>query len=135
MKALTIKQPWADAIVHGEKRTENRTWLAPSRYIGTRILIHAGLTGDRRAALSGVRPGPDVRGAILGVATLASCHFDGDGCSENCATWGQRDVFHWQLVDVAALVAPVPAKGKLGFWTPTPDAIAAIEAVQAEVAW
>lgn len=38
MKALSIRQPWAWAIVNAGKRVENRTW--ETRYRGP-ILIHA----------------------------------------------------------------------------------------------
>lgn len=43
MKAITVKQPWATLIVEGIKDVENRTWSCPEKYIGQRILIHAGM--------------------------------------------------------------------------------------------
>lgn len=54
MKAITIKQPWASLIVtpdpdnfgFGIKPIENRTWPCPKKYIGERVLIHAGLSVD-----------------------------------------------------------------------------------------
>ena len=42
MKALSIQQPWAWAILHG-KPVENRTW--PTRFSG-QFLIHAGKKFD-----------------------------------------------------------------------------------------
>lgn len=42
MKAITIKQPWASLIVHGIKDIENRSWACPKKYLGERVLIHAG---------------------------------------------------------------------------------------------
>lgn len=93
MKALTIRQPWASAIAHGTKRTENRSWPVPAKHLGTRILIHAAAAEDRTPRLSsdvpveltkGIGVWPDTRSAILGVATLASCHFD-----EGCCTPGE----------------------------------------------
>src|SRR5690554_1369660 len=42
MKALTIKAPWAQAIVYGTKRIENRTWKPHADVIGKRIAIHCG---------------------------------------------------------------------------------------------
>lgn len=132
MKALTVKQPWANAIAHGSKRTENRTWPAPAKHLGTRVLIHAGAAYDPMGRFiidrDDLDSWPDTRGAILAVATLASCHFDGDGCSENCTAWGQRQVFHWKFADVSQLAIPVPAKGALGFWAPGASVLAAIEA-------
>lgn len=46
MKGLSIRQPWVEAILHGDKRVENRDW-AGCRYRGP-ILIHAskGCTRD-----------------------------------------------------------------------------------------
>ena len=41
---LSVRQPWAWAIVHGHKPVENRTWTAEFR---GRLLIHAGLTWDK----------------------------------------------------------------------------------------
>ncbi len=38
MKALSIRQPWADLIIRGEKRIENRKWK--TNYRG-HVLIHA----------------------------------------------------------------------------------------------
>ena len=43
MKTITTKQPWASLIVEGIKDVENRTWKCPEKYIGKRILIHAGM--------------------------------------------------------------------------------------------
>lgn len=51
MMALTVKQPWAWAIVHSTKRVENRTWPPPDKIIRQRIAIHAGATFDRSALL------------------------------------------------------------------------------------
>lgn len=41
MKALSIRQPWAWAILHAGKSHENRTWTA--RYRGP-LLVHASAT-------------------------------------------------------------------------------------------
>lgn len=136
MRALTIKQPWADAIAHGEKRAENRTWEPPKKHRGTRFLIHAGAAYDLmgrfiidRAELD---TWPDTRGAIIGVATLQSFHAAADGC---CAPWGEPNVYHWVLTDVIALPEPVPAKGALGFWTPTEETVNAVLRQETGVAW
>lgn len=133
MKALTIRQPWADAIVHtdhprwGRKRIENRTWDLPGAHVGARILIHAAKTGDRKALLAGVLPGPDARGAIIGTAVLTGAHFAGVACQiRNCGPWAFPDTYHWQLDDVIALDEPITAKGRLGFWTPDSDVLTAV---------
>lgn len=43
MKALSIQQPWAWAILYGGKDIENRTW--PTHYTGS-FLVHAGKKFD-----------------------------------------------------------------------------------------
>jgi hypothetical protein len=136
VKALTIRQPWADAIAHGPKRIENRTRRTNVR---GPILIHAGATtyaAVGRLAIEEITGGnpdtvwPGTRGAILAVASIVGCHI-GNGC---CQPWGQTQtlrsepqIWHWELADVIALPEPVPARGALGFWTPTDDVLAAVE--------
>ncbi|MEW2069015.1 ASCH domain-containing protein [Streptomyces sp. NPDC007346] len=140
MRALTIRQPWAAAIAHGSKRTENRSWPVPAKHVGTRILIHAAAStyaaiGRLRVIeITGIEPDaqwPEARGAVIGVATLAGCHFD----NECCTPWGMDGFFHWELTDVAALPEPVPAKGALGFWTPSEETVNAALGQETGVAW
>ena len=124
VRGLTVRQPWADAITHGTKRVENRTWPAPARLAGARVLIHAGAAYDRHAVLD-TTGWPDTRGAVLAVATLTGCH-PATGC---CRPWGDRaPAWHWQLTDVHRLLVPVPCRGALGLWTPTPAVLAAVTA-------
>lgn len=130
MKALTIRQPWAGAIVHQTKRVENRSWKLPAGMHGARILIHAGAQLDRRARIYG--PNLGVYGAVIGTAVLTGCHYD-TGRQPCCSEWAFEDTYHWTLADVVALPEPVPAKGALGFWTPTPDVTAAVQAQLAKV--
>lgn len=44
MRALSIRQPWAWAIIHGGKDIENRTWATKFR---GRFLVHASNVFDR----------------------------------------------------------------------------------------
>lgn len=135
MKALTVRQPWADAIVQpgdDPKRTENRT--RRTTYRGP-LLIHSALTEDRNALPAEMVAGwPDVRGHVLAVVELVGCHRAEGRC---CGRWGFADCWHWELADVRPLPVPVPAKGQLGLWTPPAEVLAAVEAqfVGMEVAW
>lgn len=78
MKALSLWQPWADAIVHGLKRIETRSWS--TSYRGP-LLIHAArrMPPPRRGEFADLyeilRNGGRtrdqlVRGAVIGVALL-----------------------------------------------------------------
>jgi hypothetical protein len=144
VKALTIRQPYADAIVQPSdlaKRIENRGWPLPARHVGVPVLLHAAAAPERKPVLPdawdighlyGVRP-LGLLGVILARATFTGCHFDDDGCDGNCAAWGFRETYHWRIADVTALPEPVPAKGALGFWTPPQDVTAAVRAQLAGV--
>lgn len=134
IRALTVRQPWADAIAQPSddpKRIENRT--RRTNYRGG-LLIHAGLGVDVGALPPEMTADwPDQRGAIIVVAELVGCH----QAAKCCKPWGFPDCWHWELADVRPLPRPVPAKGRLGLWIPDPDLLAAVEAQYPEmdVAW
>lgn len=143
MKALTVQQPWAWAIVHGGKNIENRTQLWS--YRGP-LAIHAGVQWSARGINSPlIHDAWDQHGdfthtpnehdaftfgAILGVADLVDVHPDA-GC---CRPWGEsayiehggkerRRVVHLVLEDPRPLAEPIPCKGALGLWTPPADIV------------
>ena len=80
MKALTIRQPWANAIIYLGKDVENRSW--PTRFRGP-VLVHAGMLWgpSERAHLAGVRriagdfdwPETPLLGGIIGVVDIIDC--------------------------------------------------------------
>lgn len=123
--ALSVRQPWAWAIIHAGKDVENRSWQAVNHGLRQRgrIAVHAagGMTReeyeDARDFLStlGVGcPGPaDLeRGGIIGSVEVA------DVVSRSDSRWffGPRG-----LVLRDPTPCPfVPAKGALGYfkWTP-----------------
>jgi hypothetical protein len=73
--ALSIKQPWAALLVHGQKVIEVRQWPAQRR---GRILIHASRTPDERPEAWGHVP-PELEqaarqlGGIVGAGDLIDC--------------------------------------------------------------
>jgi hypothetical protein len=125
MRALTVRNPWAWAIVHGGKDVENRaqTW----GYRGM-LAIHAGAGWSREGELD-LRCGraynaaagqpPFVFGAIIGVANLIDVHRATEGCCVSQwadASYNGSKATHLVLTDRQALRQPVPAKGVLGLW-------------------
>jgi ASCH domain len=116
IRALTVRQPWASAIAHADKRIENRTWTTPHR---GPVLIHSAAKPDqhatRYAPMTAIVRGLQLDlGAVIAVARIVDCHSD-DG---ECAPWAMPGHFHWRLDRVAALPLPVPATGALQLWTP-----------------
>lgn len=124
MKALTVRQPWADAIAHQTKRIENRSWKTNYRGL---VLIHAAAAHDPHAVIYG--PRPDERSAVIAIAEIDDCHYSEDG--KCCGPWGEENIYHWHLTEVRTLDKPVPAKGRLGLWTPSKELLAEVNQQQA----
>lgn len=141
MKALTVRQPYADAIAHGAKPVENRTKPLPPKYAGVPVLLHAAkdphatrITAADLAQFTStaITDWTDTRSAIL-----AQIRFRGSHLSSNdtwcCRPWGQVPtriqpvVWHWEIDQVIRLHQPVPAIGALGFWTVPDDVLAAVQ--------
>ena len=115
MKCLSIRQPWAWAIIHGPKRIENRSW--PTRYRGP-LLIHAGQSrtslGDEENSL------PDlpayshlVYGAIIGCVVLSECL-----SVEKCGELGPfvEGPFCWLVGEPVPFIEPITYRGVLGLF-------------------
>jgi hypothetical protein len=102
MKAITLKQPWADLIVYGGKNVENRTW--GTDYRGPLALV-AGMGVDAEA-VNGLQLVGQVFASrcVVGVVDLVDVHEHGeDGCGDRCLLWsefcpfGLRTIKHWVL--------------------------------------
>ena len=66
MKALSIRQPWAEMIVTGKKSIEIRSWRPVRMELPQKILIHAGKKVDR-GAFSTAGVGQSLaKGAVIG---------------------------------------------------------------------
>ena len=123
MYALTLYQPWADAIIHCGKRIENRFWKPPTRVMGQRIALHAGAHIDRdgRCKLqdSGFSlPAKVVTRAIVGTVIVADC-IDSEqqipkDQLEQLIWWSGP--YGWLLKDVHELPEPVPCRGYQKLW-------------------
>lgn len=126
MRALTVRQPWAWAIVHGGKDVENRSRNLAGSYRGP-VAIHAGLTHEKDTQAGQVHreahgtevPTELVFGAVIGVVDLFSVHHDSDhGRGYACSSWAIAGDWHLMLANPRPLADPIPAKGRLGLWTP-----------------
>lgn len=137
---LSVRQPWAWAIIHGGKTVENRVWRGVPRLTPpVPLAIHAGRTPHpegltdprvaaaiRRAGLADVEAAMPL-GAIVGLVSLIDMHQD-RGC---CRPWGESvidgRVTHLVLADPRPVSEPIPCRGRLGMWTPSHDLAALIQ--------
>lgn len=123
--ALSVRQPWAWAIIHGGKDIENRSPAAVMHGMKPgRIAVHAskGMTRDEYQdaaefmALFGVicpPPADLVRGAVIGAVTVTEI------VKSHPSPWwmGPRGL----VLANATACEPIPASGALGYfrWQPS----------------
>lgn len=115
MKTLSVQQPWAELIVAGRKKIENRTWS--TNYRGP-LLIHAGKSRNWLAQVNADDLGIDVAtltfGAIVGVVDLTDC-IPPSTPSEWDADPFASGPYLWVLANARRLT-PIPCVGKLGLF-------------------
>lgn len=121
MKALTICQPYAEMILRGEKRIENRTW--PTTYRGP-IYIHAGKNRSWwDEEVDSKRYPRAAWGAVVAVAKLINCV-----TIESIQAGRYDDIYPWALshthangpwcwvLDSVSPIGPWPWKGAQGLF-------------------
>ena len=138
LPTISVRQPWARAIIEGVKDVENRTWPCPEKYIGQTVFIHASkapvhddeetspvLNAIHRARFRWPHHSPDAIqegalydfkrglalhvGGIVGIVTITGCVRD------SASPWAEPGSFHWLLADALCLEFH-PYKGRLGFF-------------------
>ena len=113
MKALSIKQPWANMIADGEKTIETRTWSTPHR---GPLLIVSSKKPDLENFPEMSRLGNGPYGCAVAVAQLVRCRpmeaedVDEAGC--DC----YPGAIAWLLDDIRRIEKPFPVKGGLGLY-------------------
>jgi hypothetical protein len=155
LPCISVRQPWAWALVVGAKPIENRArTYRPIKHSG-QVGIHASKASDEedfhdpriRAALAErglIGNGLKVRdvfafGAIIGTVNITDCHpakWIPVGYDTCCRPWGEPgpDNWHVECADGRQLPTPVPAKGSLALpWTAPPDVAAQVWAQLVEV--
>ena len=116
MKALSLKQPFAELIVSGRKKIELRKWNTKFR---GEFLIHASKTPDVNSMKNfGFDKLPT--GCIVGKATLREVKIYSNENEINkdknlhlaSADWGKYGF----ILENAERINEIPCKGKLNFW-------------------
>jgi hypothetical protein len=105
-RAISIRQPWAYAILHLGKDVENRPMR--THYRG-RILIQASLKVEEDEARE-LKLDPDElsTGAIVGSVEIVDC------IRGSKSKWANRGQWYWVLKNPRVLAKPIPFKGALG---------------------
>ncbi len=99
MKALSVKQPWANMIASGEKTIETRTWM--TSYRGPLLIV------------SSRTPRIEPAGCAVAVAILTDCRPMTRKDEREACCRVYKDAKAWVLEEVRR-IRPVPVKGSLG---------------------
>lgn len=125
MKAISIRQPWAELILQGRKTIELRTWGTKIR---GRIAVHAGKTMERGACdRHGLDPAELPGGALVGYVDIAEIiDLDEQTWEElrndHLAAGGfPGDLVGWRLANPERLPEPVPMRGRRQFFNVADD--------------
>lgn len=139
MRILTVRQPWAWAIIHGGKDVENRSRNIAGNYRGA-VAIHVALADAESAPEElwvrhadwyrdrSPKPRAEVtwrqmdRGHVIGVVDLVDVHHWSE-CLDGvfgCSPWAQSDSHHLILANPRPLAEPIQIKGGLGLRTVYP---------------
>lgn len=126
MRILTVRQPWAGAIIWRGKDIENRTRNIAGEYRGP-VAIHVALRHDYAGvdahnAIVGYIDEHSAYGygAIIGVVDIVGVHDTRqDGMLRwHCSPWAeyrpQRRLWHLKLGNPRALPEPISFNGALG---------------------
>lgn len=146
MRIVTIKDPWAWAIMRLGKDVENRVRNIAGDYRGP-VAIHVAATPMKlddyftaakyiaeRTGIMPIASLPGSTGVIIGVVDLVAVHEDacsepGDAeCGGCCTPWAMHDFWHLVLKNPRPLAEPIPYTGALGLRRLDDETIARIEA-------
>lgn len=95
MKAVTLWPEWAWAILHLDKRHENRGWQPPEQLHGERLALHAGKTIG-----GGEQKPPEAFEAVLGMAERAGWDVDARADGSYRFAKGNREVVLGSLSEI-----------------------------------
>jgi hypothetical protein len=140
MRALSVWNPWAWALVAGIKPYENRSWLLPSALRGKRVLIHCGLHKPTDEEVAQVEWAAGELGVPMPVwarkpvgGLVGSLIFDGDLEAQDADNLWATGPRCWRVQPGSAVCfkAAIPCKGLQGFFTPPPEVLARFDARRA----
>lgn len=101
MKALSIKQPWANMIASGEKTIETRTWSTD--YRGSLLIV------------SSKTPRIEPIGCALATGKLIDCRPMIKNDEEEACCELYPGAYAWVLTNIRR-INPFPINGKLGLY-------------------
>lgn len=120
LPTLSVRQPFAWAMLHAGKSVENRSWALPAKYVGCPVLLHASKKYDwdghifmyRTLDLESSVSQTDVTAPMGGIVGVIQ--FGGMTCSSK-SQWAEQGKKHW-LIESARPLPFFPCPGQLHFF-------------------
>lgn len=109
MKALSLKQPWANMVAEGLKTIETRTWSVS--YRGPLLIVSSKKPDLNMQTALPISYHP--LGHAIAIAELVECRpmTREDEAAAKCAIYWHA--YSWLLKDIRRIEKPFPVKGKL----------------------
>jgi len=101
IKAISVKQPWANTIATGKKTIETRTWK--TSYRGPILIV------------SSRKPAIEPAGCALAIADLVDCRPMVKADERKACIGLYSGAYSWILENIRS-VTPFPVKGSLGIY-------------------
>lgn len=126
MKAISLRQPWADLVVQGSKTIELRTWKVDYR---GKLAIHASQSINTSMCHKlGINPDVLTTGAILGTVELTDIKElekdEFDQLADKHLAMGvflyKKPIYGWYVESPHAFERPIPFHGRMGLFN-VPD--------------
>lgn len=107
MKAICLRQPWAELVASGRKTIETRTWA--TKYRGPLLIVASLGCKAEYAHLP--------RGVAVAVVELVDCRKmeRDDNIAAGCEIYPRAKA--WRLADVRRVAVPFKVKGRLNLFT------------------
>jgi hypothetical protein len=101
MKALSVRQPWANLIAAGDKSIETRRWATDHR--GPLLIVSSKV------------PRIEPAGYAIAIANLVDCRPMTERDEPDACCPAYPGAFAWVLEDIRK-IEPFPVKGRLGIF-------------------
>jgi hypothetical protein len=122
LKAITLHQPWAWAILQAGKPVENRGWPLPTWATGRWIALHAGRPQATEAEdadwiwnVFGVRAPPNPGRGLVGLVKFGMARPPAAPRLQKEHLW-EHGPWCWPIIDRYTLPTPIAIRGAQGFW-------------------
>ncbi len=113
MRALSLRQPWAEMVMLGWKTIETRKWR--TKYRGELLIVASKSRPDDVPDYTRIQDPPMIFGKAVAICDLTDCRPMEPTDEEEAWFKNEPGRFAW-LLDKILRIEPFPVKGQLGLY-------------------